>query len=107
MKKNHFRRLGAVFATGLTLALVTPMQQATAEIREHSFRFASVQVAEHPFSRGAQRFAEIIAEKSGGSRVYGLFFLIFILMEIGWRIMFEFLMAFLQMREALMILSGI
>jgi hypothetical protein len=58
-------------------------------------------------SGAVRQIEETFAEKSGGSRVYGLFFLMFILMEIGWRIMFEFLMAFLQMREALMILSGI
>lgn len=40
-------------------------------------------------------------------RIYGLFFIMFILIEIVWRVMFEFLMAFLQMREALMILAGI
>ncbi|MDI9370977.1 MAG: DUF4282 domain-containing protein [Synergistaceae bacterium] len=40
------------------------------------------------------------------SHIYGLFFLMFVFMEIAWRVIFEFLMAFLQMREALMMLIG-
>ena len=34
--------------------------------------------------------------------LYALFILFFICMEIMWRMMFEFLIAYLQMREALM-----
>lgn len=36
--------------------------------------------------------------------LYTLFVLFFICMEIMWRMMFEFLIAYLQMREALMVL---
>lgn len=42
----------------------------------------------------------------GGTRIFGLFFLMFVFMEIVWRVIFEFLMAFLQMREALLMLTG-
>ncbi|MGI6253131.1 MAG: DUF4282 domain-containing protein [Aminivibrio sp.] len=58
-------------------------------------------------SGAVRQIEEAFAENMSRSRVYGLFFLMFILMEIGWRVMFEFLMAFLQMREALVVLSGI
>lgn len=37
--------------------------------------------------------------------LYILFLLFFICMEIMWRMMFEFLIAYLQMREALMELA--
>ncbi len=37
--------------------------------------------------------------------LYILFFVFFICMEIMWRMMFEFLIAYLQMREALMELT--
>ena len=58
-------------------------------------------------SGAARRSGEIVGRNRSGSRIYGLFLLMFILMEIVWRVMFEFLMAFLQMRDALVVLSGI
>lgn len=38
--------------------------------------------------------------------LYFLFIMFFICMEIMWRMMFEFIIAYLQMREALMELTG-
>ncbi len=74
MQIKYSWRLGVLCAAGLTAALSVPLQHlSAAEIREHSFRFASVQVAEHPFSMGGKRFAEIIAEKSGGKMKPKLF----------------------------------
>lgn len=55
------------------VASVTFASSATAEIREQAFRFASVQAAEHPFSRGAQMFADLVVKKSGGKMKARLF----------------------------------
>ena len=72
MQKRYSKGLLSLVLAGV--ALIAPIQQlAAAEIREHSFRFASVQVADHPFSRGGQRFAEIIEEKSKGKMKAKLF----------------------------------
>ncbi len=69
-----------ILKTLSTTALVTacvatllPLGTAQAEVREQSFRYASVQSAEHPFSRGAKRFAELVTEKSGGKMKAKLF----------------------------------
>jgi hypothetical protein len=37
--------------------------------------------------------------------LYALFFLFFISMEIMWRVMFEFIIAYLQMHDALLLLA--
>lgn len=66
MKTRFARPLSALLTAGVAASLLLPMGAARAEVREHSFKFASVQAAEHPFSRGAQKFAEALAEKSGG-----------------------------------------
>lgn len=74
MQINHSRRLGVLFAAGMAVTVAGSALPAVAEeIREHSFRFASVQVAEHPFSMGAKRFAELVDEKSGGKMKPKLF----------------------------------
>ena len=65
MKTKRSWSLTALVTAGLA-TLILPFQSASAEVREQTFRFASVQVPEHPFSRGGQRFAEIIEQKSGG-----------------------------------------
>ena len=37
-----------------------------ADVKERSLKIALAQVKEHPFSLGAQKFADLVAEKSGG-----------------------------------------
>ena len=64
MKTFRRRPLAAVLAAACTLSPITPSQAA--DIKERSFKIASAQTAEHPFSNGAQKFAELIAAKSGG-----------------------------------------
>lgn len=68
-----FRSLSATALVAACVAALLPAGAAQAEVREQSFRFASVQSAEHPFSRGAKRFAELVAEKSGGKMKAKLF----------------------------------
>jgi hypothetical protein len=46
-----------------------------------------------------------ITRKKDRMLLFALFVLFFIFMEIMWRMMFEFLIAYLQMREALMELA--
>ena len=65
MKIHLSRTLFLLASVSAVASLLLPMSAARAEIREQSFKFASVQSAEHPFSQGAQKFAKAIAEKSG------------------------------------------
>ena len=71
MQKNRFYGLFATTLAALSLTLVA--KNADAQVREQNFRFASVQVAEHPFSQGGQRCAEILEQKSGGKMKAKLF----------------------------------
>ena len=64
------------FSMSLVAGLVSSALIATsavAEIRNHSFRLASVQAADHPFCQGGQKFADLITEKSGGKMKAKLF----------------------------------
>ncbi|GEO42379.1 ABC transporter substrate-binding protein [Skermanella aerolata] len=63
MKMMFKRALAPLMAAGL---MMTAGVALAAEIGSHSFKIAVVQVKEHPFSMGAQKFADIVAEKSGG-----------------------------------------
>lgn len=57
-----------------TLSLSAGFNVALAdEIRDQKFRFASVQVADHPFSQGAKKFAELIEKNSNGKMKAKLF----------------------------------
>ncbi|MDU9407457.1 TRAP transporter substrate-binding protein [Pseudomonas sp. zfem001] len=46
--------------------LLSAASQAAEEINRHNFKIAFVQAKDHPHGLGAQKFAEIIKEKSGG-----------------------------------------
>ncbi|MBZ9664325.1 TRAP transporter substrate-binding protein [Pseudomonas sp. LMG 31766] len=46
--------------------LLSAATQAAEEINRHNFKVAFVQAKDHPHGLGAQKFAEIIKEKSGG-----------------------------------------
>ena len=64
------------FSMSLVAGLVSSAliaSSAVAEIRNHSFRLASVQAADHPFCQGGQKFADLITEKSGGKMKAKLF----------------------------------
>jgi hypothetical protein len=62
-------------------------------------------VAGPALDRGAAASAEWVGDTrlglAGWARVGGVALATFILMEIGWRMLFEFLVAYFQMREAL------
>ena len=73
MKIRNTWAMRAMLTAGFITGLVAPFQSANAEVREQSFRLASVQVAEHPFSMGGKRFAELIEKKSGGKMKAKLF----------------------------------
>ncbi|MDZ5461420.1 TRAP transporter substrate-binding protein [Azohydromonas lata] len=55
-------------------AALLPMANAqAADIKERTLKFASAQAADHPFSLGGQRFAELVTAKSGGKMKAKLF----------------------------------
>jgi TRAP-type transport system periplasmic protein len=57
-------------ATGLA---VTSLQAQAAEYRDQTLRFAFQNVKEHPQGQGAQKFADLVSEKSGGKMKVRLF----------------------------------
>ena len=60
------RRFLSILTTALcALGLALPAAQA-ADIKTRSIRFAFVNNADHPQGLGAKRFAELVAQKSGG-----------------------------------------
>lgn len=68
---NWLRTLTAsVCATGL---LVGSLQAQAADYRDHTLRFAFQNVKEHPQGMGAQKFADLVNEKSGGKMKVRLF----------------------------------
>lgn len=67
MEKKRFNPLKALVTGGVIAALLASFGAAhAADIREQNFRFASAQTNEHPFTIAAQRFTEVIAQRSGG-----------------------------------------
>ena len=58
-------------------------------------------IASDVYESGKETFKNITRTKDR-VLLYALFILFFIFMEIMWRMMFEFLIAYLQMRDALM-----
>jgi TRAP-type transport system periplasmic protein len=69
--KNSFRRMSAALAV-VSAILLTGAAQA-ADIKERSLKIAFVNIKEHPHGLGAQKFADIVAEKSGGKITAKLF----------------------------------
>ncbi|WP_122664720.1 TRAP transporter substrate-binding protein [Pseudomonas viridiflava] len=70
MQKLMKTLLAGACATGLLLG---SMASHAAEIRERTLRFAFQNVQEHPQGQGAQKFAELLAESSGGKIKVKLF----------------------------------
>ncbi|MCQ4259455.1 TRAP transporter substrate-binding protein [Stutzerimonas stutzeri] len=60
----------AVCATGLA---VGSLQAHAADYRDHTLRFAFQNVKDHPQGLGAQKFADLVSEKSGGKMKVRLF----------------------------------
>lgn len=62
-----------------TLTLVTGCMMllssicAAQDVREHTFRFSYGQALEHPMGQGAQKFAALVAQKSGGKMKISIF----------------------------------
>jgi tripartite ATP-independent transporter DctP family solute receptor len=48
------------------VAAVLPLVAHAADIREHTIKFAFQNPKEHPQGQGAQKFADLVAQKSGG-----------------------------------------
>lgn len=70
MKKLIKTLLAGACATGLILG---SMSSQAADIRERTLRFAFQNVKEHPQGLGAQKFADLLAESSGGKIKVRLF----------------------------------
>lgn len=69
---NTFRRALVAVAAGAALLGVTAGAQAQ-EIKERNLRFAFSLAKDHPFGQGAQKFADAVAQKSGGKIKVQLF----------------------------------
>jgi tripartite ATP-independent transporter DctP family solute receptor len=80
-KVNYHRRksMNECFKGALASFLVSGLLVSAgvghaADMKDRSFKVAFVQVKEHPHGLGAQKFADLVSEKSGGQmkvRVYG------------------------------------
>ncbi|MGV6394361.1 TRAP transporter substrate-binding protein [Pseudomonas caspiana] len=70
MKKLIKTLLAGACATGLLFA---SMSSQAADIRERTLRFAFQNVKDHPQGQGAQKFADLLAESSGGKIKVRLF----------------------------------
>ncbi|MEG5263101.1 TRAP transporter substrate-binding protein [Pseudomonas sp. JDS28PS106] len=70
MQKLMKTLLAGVCATSL---LLTSLASHAAEIRERTLRFAFQNVKDHPQGQGAQKFADLLAESSGGKIKVRLF----------------------------------
>ena len=70
MQKLMKTLLASVCATSL---LLTSLAGQAAEIRERTLRFAFQNVKDHPQGQGAQKFADLLAESSGGKIKVRLF----------------------------------
>lgn len=65
MERKRINPLKALMIGGIIASLWASFGTANAaDIREQNFRFASAQTNEHPFTIAAQRFADVIAQKS-------------------------------------------
>jgi tripartite ATP-independent transporter DctP family solute receptor len=72
MRTSIKRRATSLLVASLLLLLGGGVQAA--DIKERAFKIAFVNVKEHPHGLGAQRFADILKERSGGkmtARLYG------------------------------------
>jgi tripartite ATP-independent transporter DctP family solute receptor len=68
---NTFRRAFVALAAGAALLAATGVQAQ--DIKERKLRFAFSLAKDHPFGAGAQKFADLVAQKSGGKMKVQLF----------------------------------
>jgi TRAP-type transport system periplasmic protein len=54
-------------------ALCGVFSMAQAQVKEHTFRFATANPTGHPIVTGAEKFAELVSQKSGGKMTVKLF----------------------------------
>jgi TRAP-type transport system periplasmic protein len=66
---KNFVAAAVAMACGLFLAATG----AQAQVREHTFRWTTQNPAGHPITQGGQKFADIVAQKSGGKMTVKLF----------------------------------
>jgi tripartite ATP-independent transporter DctP family solute receptor len=57
----------------LAAAALLPVVASAADIKEHTIKFAFQNPKEHPQGQGAQKFADLVAQKSGGKITVKLF----------------------------------
>jgi tripartite ATP-independent transporter DctP family solute receptor len=58
----------------VAVGLLLPMGAGhAADVQEHSMKIALAQVKDHPFSLGAQKFADLVSQKSDGKMTFKLF----------------------------------
>ena len=62
-----------LLATACAASVLLSGSLSAAEIRERTLRFAFLNVKEHPQGQGAQKFADLVQEKSGGKIKVRLF----------------------------------
>jgi TRAP-type transport system periplasmic protein len=67
---KHISTIAAGILIGSAFLVPT---DATAEIKEHTIRFAFQNAQEHPQGQGAKKFAELVEQKSGGKIKVRLF----------------------------------
>lgn len=65
--------LKTLLATACAAGMLLAGAASAAEIKERTLRFAFQNVKEHPQGQGAQKFAELVGEKSGGKIKVRLF----------------------------------
>ena len=65
--------LKTLIATACAAGMLIAGAASAAEIKERTLRFAFQNVKEHPQGQGAQKFAELVGEKSGGKIKVRLF----------------------------------
>ena len=68
MRTTRIFKVAAAFACGMALAA-----SAQAQVAEHTFRFTTANPAGHPIVTGAEKFAQLVSEKSGGKMTVKLF----------------------------------
>ena len=66
-------RMPAIVAKILVAGALLLPAAASAEIKERTFRFAFQNAQEHPQGQGAKKFADLLAQKTGGKHTVKLF----------------------------------
>jgi len=73
MKKPTFIRRAALAAFGATLAVAALPSALAQDIKERNLKFAFSLAKDHPLGVGAQKFADLVGQKSGGKMRVTLF----------------------------------